>query len=114
VFLNERLAENESQTRHRNLPKLRVEGSIPFTRSNSSHFVFRRNLGRPPALFFLRRRSCSMEVGGWFWMILDVLGAVILAAALIYGTAMWRRRPKRPAAQRARDEAVRENYRRGG
>jgi hypothetical protein len=55
-----------------------------------------------------------MEVGGWFWMILDVLGAVILAAALIYGTAMWRRRPKSPAAQRARDEAVRENYRRGG
>jgi hypothetical protein len=43
-----------------------------------------------------------------------VLGVVILVAALIYGMALWRKRPKSPAAQRARDEAVRENYRRGG
>lgn len=52
-----------------------------------------------------------MEGGGWLWFILDVLGVAILAAALIYGMATWRRRPKSPAAERAREEAVRENYR---
>jgi len=41
-------------------------------------------------------------------------GVAILAAALINVMAMWRRRPKSPAAERAREEAVRENYRRGG
>ena len=55
-----------------------------------------------------------MEGGGLLWLVLDVLGVVILAAALIYGMAMWRRRPKSPEADSARDEAVRENYRRGG
>ena len=52
-----------------------------------------------------------MEVGGWFW-VLDVIGAVVLAAALIYGMANWRRRPK-SQVDNAREEAVRENYRRG-
>jgi hypothetical protein len=55
-----------------------------------------------------------MEGGGWLWFMLDVIGVAILAAALIYGMAMWRRRPKSRAAERAREEAVRENYRRGG
>ena len=26
-----------------------------------------------------------MEGAGWLWLVLDVLGAVVLAAALIYG-----------------------------
>ena len=55
-----------------------------------------------------------MEGAGWLWLVLDVLGAVALAAAVIYGMAMWRRRPKSPEVDNARKEAVRENYRRGG
>jgi len=38
-----------------------------------------------------------MEGAGWLWLVLDVLGAVVLAAALIYGMANWRRRPKSPS-----------------
>ena len=44
-----------------------------------------------------------MEVGGWFWMILDVLGAVILAAALILrlrGAEGRRARPRSAHAMR--------------
>jgi threonine/homoserine/homoserine lactone efflux protein len=55
-----------------------------------------------------------MEGGGWLLLIIDLLGAAFLAAALIYGIFMWRRRPKSPADERAREEAVRGNYRRGG
>ena len=55
-----------------------------------------------------------MEGGGWLLLILDVFGAALLAGALIYGVAMWRKRPKSPAAERRLEEAVRENYRRGG
>jgi hypothetical protein len=55
-----------------------------------------------------------LEGGGWLWLVLDVLGAVVLAAALIYGMANWRRRPKSPQVDNAREEAARENYRRGG
>ena len=72
------------------------EGSIPFTRSKSSHFVFHRNLARPPALFLLSGEGVA-RVGGWLWLVLDVVGAVVLAAALIYGMANWRRRPKSPS-----------------
>src|SRR6185503_9901007 len=51
----------------------------------------------PAGVIFVERgRSCSMEVGGWLW-VLDVIGAVVLAAALIYGMANWRRRPKSPS-----------------
>ena len=39
-----------------------------------------------------------MEGGGWLLLILDVVGAALLAGALIYGMAMWRKRPKSPAA----------------
>jgi hypothetical protein len=55
-----------------------------------------------------------MEGGGLVLLILDVVGAALLAGALIYGVAVWRRRPKSPAAERRGEEVVRENYRRGG
>jgi len=45
--------------------------------------------------------------GGWVLLILDVIGAGVLAAALII--ALWRR-----AAHRAQNEATRENYDYGG
>jgi threonine/homoserine/homoserine lactone efflux protein len=55
-----------------------------------------------------------MEGGGWLLLILDIVGAALLAGALIYGITMWRKRPKSPAAERRSEEVVRENYRRGG
>jgi hypothetical protein len=55
-----------------------------------------------------------MEGGGCFCSFSMLVGAALLAGALIYGMAMWRKRPKSLAAKRRREEAVRENYRRGG
>jgi hypothetical protein len=54
-----------------------------------------------------------MEGGGWLWLIIDVLGVLILAGALVYGTIMWRNRRKDRATQQKRDQAVREIYRQG-
>lgn len=51
-----------------------------------------------------------MEGGGWLWGILDVLGFVVLAAALVYGTMMWRNRRKDPAMKAAQNEVTHENY----
>jgi Flp pilus assembly protein TadB len=55
-----------------------------------------------------------MDLGGWLWLILDVVGVALLAAALIYATMLWRRRRRDTATRRARDESTREVYRRGG
>ena len=45
-----------------------------------------------------------MEGGGWLLLILDVVGGALLAGALIFGVAMWRKRPKSPAAARRRED----------
>jgi hypothetical protein len=55
-----------------------------------------------------------MDLGGWLWMILDVVAVVLLAGALIYGTVLWRRRRGDAATRHAQDESTREVYRRGG
>jgi hypothetical protein len=55
-----------------------------------------------------------MEVGGWLWLIIDVVGVAALAGGMIYGTLAWRRRRKDPALKHRQEEAVRENYRQGG
>lgn len=31
------------------------------------------------------------EIGGWLWLVIDVLMVVALAAAIIYGTVAYRR-----------------------
>jgi hypothetical protein len=49
------------------------------------------------------------DAGGWMWFIIDVIFVAALAAALIYGTVMWRRRRSR-GMQQIRDEATRELY----
>ena len=49
----------------------------------------------------------GVMAGGWVLLILDVIGAGVLAAALII--VLWRR-----AAHRAQNEATRENYDYGG
>ena len=56
------------------------------------------------------------DPSGWLWLVLGVVGVggLALALALAYGSAWWSRRRKGPAARQRQDEAVRENYRRGG
>ena len=46
------------------------------------------------------------DYGGWMWFLIDVVLVVILAAALIYGVGMWRRRARNSVTQEVRDEAT--------
>jgi uncharacterized iron-regulated membrane protein len=50
------------------------------------------------------------DVGGWLWLVIDVIFVTALAGALIYGTVMWRRRSRNPVLEQARDEATRRLY----
>jgi hypothetical protein len=54
------------------------------------------------------------DPSGWLWVMVDILGVAALAAALIYGTVMWRNRRKDWATKQAQEEVTRENYRQGG
>jgi hypothetical protein len=54
------------------------------------------------------------DPSGWLWALIDVVGVVALAAALVYATILWSRRRKDVRARAEREETVRENYRRGG
>jgi len=48
------------------------------------------------------------DYGGWMWFLIDVILVAALAAALIYGIAMWRRRSR--AAEEVRDDATNRLY----
>lgn len=50
------------------------------------------------------------EPGGWMWLVIDVAAVAILAAALAYGIAAWRRR-RQTASDRTREEATDRLYR---
>lgn len=54
------------------------------------------------------------DPSGWLWMVMDVVGVVVLAAALIYGIVMGRNRRKDWAMKQAQEEVTRENYRKEG
>jgi hypothetical protein len=49
------------------------------------------------------------DAGGWLWLIIDVGFVALLAAALIYGINVWRKR-RSVATERRRAEATRELY----
>lgn len=51
----------------------------------------------------------AAQSGGWLWLIIDVVFVALLAAGLIYGIAMWRKR-RSPAAEAIREEATRKLY----
>jgi len=46
------------------------------------------------------------DYGGWMWLIIDVVMVAILAAALIYGIAMWRQRRRDRITEQMRDDAT--------
>ena len=46
------------------------------------------------------------DQGGWLWIIIDVAFVAALAAAIVYGTFMWRRRHQDPISEAARDRAT--------
>lgn len=50
------------------------------------------------------------DASGWMWFLIEVVFVVLLAAGLIYGTMMWRNRPRDPQLEQARDRATREGY----
>ena len=53
-----------------------------------------------------------MDWGGWMWFAVDVVGVIILGAAIAYGNAMWSRRSRDPESLRRTEEATRELYHR--
>jgi hypothetical protein len=54
------------------------------------------------------------DPSGWLWALVDIVGVVALAGALVYATLLWHRRRKDSIARAERDETVRQNYRHGG
>ena len=63
----------------------------------------------------MREKEAAMiEPGGWFWVVLGVLGVGGLGLAIAYGNLLWSHRRKDRAIRQKRDQAVRENYRQGG
>jgi hypothetical protein len=52
-----------------------------------------------------------MYVGGaWLFVIIDIVAVAVLAAAMVYGSYLTRRRPEDPAVKRASDRATRKLY----
>jgi hypothetical protein len=51
------------------------------------------------------------DAGGGLWFLMTVVGVVILAAAMIYGTMQWQWRRKNRITEQHRDEATRELFR---
>jgi hypothetical protein len=45
--------------------------------------------------------------------IMEIVGPIVLLAALIYGTVQWRRRQRSATSDRAREAATRQLYERG-
>jgi hypothetical protein len=45
------------------------------------------------------------ELGGFWWVLIDVIGVAILGGALFYGMGMWRKRRTR-SADAVRDAAT--------
>jgi len=51
------------------------------------------------------------NLGGWLWLVIDVVMVVLLGAALIYGIVKWRQRRRDLALQQLRDREARRMYR---
>lgn len=52
------------------------------------------------------------EIGGWPWLLNDVVPVVVLAGGIADGTILWRRYERQPIAPAARDRTTKKAYRR--
>ncbi|HEY7747946.1 MAG TPA: hypothetical protein VH933_04655 [Aestuariivirgaceae bacterium] len=52
-----------------------------------------------------------MDIGGYLWLIIDVLFVAGLAAAIIYASYHWRRKSKSRETEEAEKQAVKRVYR---
>lgn len=55
----------------------------------------------------------EQDFSGWLWFVVDVVMVVALGAAIVYGAWRWRRARHGPQAERTRDEATKNVYRKG-
>jgi hypothetical protein len=60
-----------------------------------------------------REEAIMHDYGGWMWLVIDVAMVAVLAAALLYGIGMWRKRYRDRTTQEVRDEATERLYRKG-
>lgn len=49
------------------------------------------------------------DANGWLWLLVDVIGVLVLAAAIAYGSIMYRRRRSK-ISDKERNEATRRLY----
>ncbi|MGH9693339.1 MAG: hypothetical protein ACRD5Z_04290 [Bryobacteraceae bacterium] len=52
----------------------------------------------------------NYEIGGWLWLVIDVIFVAALGGGLLYGMAMWRSFRRHPVAAEERDRATRRAY----
>ena len=52
-----------------------------------------------------------MDIGGYLWLIIDVVLVAILAGAILWGNHQWRHKRRDRAMRRAENEAVKRVYR---
>src|SRR5438105_785489 len=50
------------------------------------------------------------DIGGWLWLVIDVVLVAIFGAGIAYGMVMWQRRSRNPTLEQAREEATRRPY----
>lgn len=50
------------------------------------------------------------DQGGWLFVAIDILGVLLLGAALFYGVSMWRSRRTDPTTERLSREATQRMY----
>jgi protein-S-isoprenylcysteine O-methyltransferase Ste14 len=53
------------------------------------------------------------DASGWLIFAMEVVGVILLGAALAYGLWMWRTRTRNPVVERAREEATKRLYEQG-
>jgi hypothetical protein len=63
-------------------------------------------------MLFPKPGAIAMTDVSGLMLLITVLGPLLLAAALVYGTIMWRRRRQSRASRQASDEATRRLYQR--
>jgi len=52
----------------------------------------------------------AWQEGTLLWWVIDVAAVAVLALAMIYGSAMWRRRPQDSETVKRSDEATQRLY----